>query len=557
MPITFGELTRRIRLRCGNRIDSIRTGVLLNSKMQEIYTGYTWSWRYETRLLATEGIKADGTVTLDPLQRNLIYGTGTQWEVTDVGRNIRVDNDNTYYGVIAVDFVAVPAGTVILSDGVGGIWTLLLDQAHQVMTLPGLPPATVNGVEVRDTYDGQVFGAIALTDEGGLPWYVIVDAAGQVLAIRAVPPVPPADAVLLQAQGGGAWTLLIDQAHQLLTLPGLPPVEVGGVPIRVPHGGQVFSSIALTASDGTVWYLSVDLAGQLLAATVPPPGAVLAGHFSLSLTSLGGTADLLFVSTAGEASVQPGPPAGGPQPPPGPILEGGLGLPMISLGSTADLLTVSILGEVGAQPGPAVTRQRLTIERDYIGADFVDESYSLFRNIYSLPSDFHELISGAYWWRLLEGSIQGSDRYDARRAFSSNQPRAFIYRGEDKDGNVEIEISPVPSTAIGIRYTYTKRLPQFADTERVPFSETFLEYLTAADGLEVLAVELSETNLNDAQNLLAIAERYTVRGMTALSEARYEDFKKAGASRAVRDASEDFLYADDYWTTTDLNTPIF
>lgn len=201
----------------------------------------------------------------------------------------------------------------------------------------------------------------------------------------------------------------------------------------------------------------------------------------------------------------------------------------------------------------AVNGQQLTLETAYAGAAFTASAYSLFRNIYTLASNFQEMISIAYWWRLSEGTLGGVDRYDARRSFASQQPCSFIYRGEDAEGVMHIEISPVPSAAIGIHYIYRTKPPIWQDTTLVPIAEEVLTYLCAADALYMRAVEAP---LAETQGLIAVADKYQALGQNALAEYSFADTKLRGIQKSVRDIAGDILWSDDYATSHDFGSPI-
>ncbi len=208
----------------------------------------------------------------------------------------------------------------------------------------------------------------------------------------------------------------------------------------------------------------------------------------------------------------------------------------------------------------AVTGQQLTLERAYVGAAFTAQPYSLFRNIYDLAPDVDEILSMAYWWRLGQGTVPGLDRYDGRRTFTSNQPRLFVYRGETNTGTLKVEISPVPSSAIGIRYVYNKKLPTLTATTVFAWPDNALIYLASADALRIKALELASApqSAGVLSTLQQQANDYEQKGLLSLEEYWYQSYKIAGGSQAVRDIAEDGnLWSDDYYTVTDINSPIF
>ena len=108
------------------------------------------------------------------------------------------------------------------------------------------------------------------------------------------------------------------------------------------------------------------------------------------------------------------------------------------------------------------------------------------------------------------------DRYDGRRSFTSQLPFAFRYAGRTATGVQQIEITPVPAAALGIVYTYKRRMPAFADTDLIPFHEGMLSYLVAADAMSIKALEAAEKLPNAAQLYMTQADKYQVLGLKDL-----------------------------------------
>ncbi len=196
-----------------------------------------------------------------------------------------------------------------------------------------------------------------------------------------------------------------------------------------------------------------------------------------------------------------------------------------------------------------VGTQQLTLETAYATAAFTASAYRLFKNLYAMASDFKQMISISYWWRLGEGTVPGVDRYDARRSFTSSQPLSFIYRGEDVAGVMQVEISPVPAAAIGIHYVYRNKPVAWAESTYVPLSETAISYLCAADALYQLAIEQPA----QAQAYILVADKYEALGQNALTENSWQDDKLRGIQKSVRDEAAEALYSDDYAVSHDLS----
>jgi hypothetical protein len=203
-----------------------------------------------------------------------------------------------------------------------------------------------------------------------------------------------------------------------------------------------------------------------------------------------------------------------------------------------------------------VSTQQLTLASPYVGAVFTAASYILQRSVYPLAADFGAAFQPSYWRPLGEMSQKSIDIYDARRSFTSQSPYGFTYRGIDSAGVPQVEITPVPSVALGIHYRYKKALPTLEDATRIDFSEPSVVYLCAADALAVKAMELAEKNGGAAQLLMAQADKYQALGQVALEEFRYQDLLVSGASQAVRDEAVGGGYSDDYLLAHDLYSPI-
>lgn len=192
--------------------------------------------------------------------------------------------------------------------------------------------------------------------------------------------------------------------------------------------------------------------------------------------------------------------------------------------------------------------QRLTLETAYAGTITAGSTYTIFQHLYSLASDVDIAATLSYWRKLRETSIERRERADARRSYQSSYPWEFLYRGEDSSGNVQVELSPVPSAAIAVRYHYLSTAPQLVqgtdDNTRIALDEDVLNYKGAALALMIYLAEHPE--IPGATTLAALNSVYEKKGEAALADAQFADLKKAGASDAVRDDAED-LAIDDEW----------
>ncbi len=199
------------------------------------------------------------------------------------------------------------------------------------------------------------------------------------------------------------------------------------------------------------------------------------------------------------------------------------------------------LGPTGAfRTVVAVVGQQLILDAPWVDGVFTASAYTLFQVIYALASDADLVISIADQWPLRQRSLRQVNVLDARRQYLSGTPWAFTPRGEDASGTVLIEISPVPSTSLGIRYQYQRKSPELIDSVRLPFPDLLLVYRTASDGLMILAGERP----TESSAFLAIAQGYELKAAQAFQEFQYKDYQKIGVQEAVHDESEELMWDD-------------
>jgi len=195
-----------------------------------------------------------------------------------------------------------------------------------------------------------------------------------------------------------------------------------------------------------------------------------------------------------------------------------------------------------------VVGQQLTLETAYPGPAFTLHGYTIVKHIYALAADMDVLQTIAGWRKLAEVTVEQADRFDATRSFVSSGSWAFLYRGVTAAGVVQIEIQPIPSAAVAIRYSYLSApptlIPGADDTTLIPIESEVLDYLAAAEALYVWCAENAEKP--GVPQLLALADRREKQGAVALKDALYSDEKRAGMAEAVRDVEYDGYY-DNAW----------
>jgi hypothetical protein len=205
--------------------------------------------------------------------------------------------------------------------------------------------------------------------------------------------------------------------------------------------------------------------------------------------------------------------------------------------------------EAGYYRITGVAGQVLTLARPYAGPAFTAVSYVVFRRIYALASDFRHFLSIPFNRKLTEITVPDLDRLDPERIYFGD-PYRFAYRGVNSAGVTQVELHPIPSTVMGLPYSYVRRVRLDLNTQNtfvVLLRSDVLTNLAAAEAMEAKAIELAEKHPQTAQMLLKRAERCFQKGKIAEEEARQVDLMLAGPAPAVRDVYGD-AYRDDVFS---------
>jgi len=202
----------------------------------------------------------------------------------------------------------------------------------------------------------------------------------------------------------------------------------------------------------------------------------------------------------------------------------------------------------------AVTGQQLTLDVAFIGTVFSGSTYQLVQTLYTLDPACDKILSIVQGnWPLLQWSVRKVDVVDTRRTFTSSQPVAFVPRGENSDGTMVVEISPVPASAVGIHYVFQKRTPLLTDSIRLPFGFNWLAYLVVADGLLILAGEKPA----EAAAMINLSASYEKKGLVGKEMYLYQDEQKVGVQAAVHDEAEESWRGDDWAWSHDTGLASF
>lgn len=98
--LTYGELKREVILLSANFIDDIRAGEFVKTVLNRLVESYSWSSLKGHAVLATVPTKQTGTVSLTDSMT--ITGTGTAFDVGDIGSEIRISTQMGYYRIAGV-----------------------------------------------------------------------------------------------------------------------------------------------------------------------------------------------------------------------------------------------------------------------------------------------------------------------------------------------------------------------------------------------------------------------------------------------------------------------
>jgi hypothetical protein len=183
----------------------------------------------------------------------------------------------------------------------------------------------------------------------------------------------------------------------------------------------------------------------------------------------------------------------------------------------------------------AVAGQQLVLETAYPGVAFANASYVLFRHIYALPSDFRLMLSPSYWDFIEQVPQQRLDQIDPLRLYMDQLPTLYTMRGFDSTYQQLIEVWPVPSVSVIIRYTYLKSLAPYSPLDGsvlVPLRPDLVAYMAAGEGLLVLAAEARDAR--QSQILAQQGERWLTLGRGILEEAYRADRHRFGVPDTVR-----------------------
>ena len=117
-------------------------------------------------------------------------------------------------------------------------------------------------------------------------------------------------------------------------------------------------------------------------------------------------------------------------------------------------------------------------------------TWRLFRTIYTLPSDADgviSLVNGNYELRELDGGRSRLDVADPDRSITASDPLVWCYAGESTTSVREIEVWPVPTTALLLRGQYVRRAPTLSDdADEIGLPRSVMVWAVSADAASML-----------------------------------------------------------------------
>lgn len=189
----------------------------------------------------------------------------------------------------------------------------------------------------------------------------------------------------------------------------------------------------------------------------------------------------------------------------------------------------------------------LTIESALPTAAVAGSSYTIFKHIYELPSDFGRVTNAMSDIRLTEWSRPEIERIDPYRTVTGTRPEVYTIRGTDYPpvSNpaiplFHIEFWPVPSSAQTIRIEYLKTNSLSASSDVPLYRSDVLVWKSAETAVFYLFGKTGDAAWS------ALADRYHSRYQESLQGAREDDMAKYSEASYVRDRAFTYGRGDDF-----------
>lgn len=171
----------------------------------------------------------------------------------------------------------------------------------------------------------------------------------------------------------------------------------------------------------------------------------------------------------------------------------------------------------------------LTLEKALAGGDVTGEPYTIFQHIYSVPSDCERILSMVHLSPLRDISIQEIDRVDPYRTTTSSDPRWFCYHGLDSTGVRQVELWPVPASAMLLRMQYLKSNTLTGATDKPLYRSDVLVWKAGASAAFLLFAKTGDAAWRD------LATMYLDQYEKSLIGARLDDLGRNSPAHKIRD----------------------
>ncbi len=192
----------------------------------------------------------------------------------------------------------------------------------------------------------------------------------------------------------------------------------------------------------------------------------------------------------------------------------------------------------------------ITLQDNYAGSTDTGLSYVIFKHIYTL-NDVRELFSISYQTRLREKSVDWLNKNDPEKRFISTNPERFAKHVRTLSTSIDIELSPVPSGAIGVRAYYLQHVANpSADSDTFLIPEWLIEKFTLAAMIKRKALGTNDFGLS------RMYQQEFLEAEKSLQEMINEDNRNWGAANRVRiDSGYEDMYSDDIYYSHDVDFP--
>lgn len=184
----------------------------------------------------------------------------------------------------------------------------------------------------------------------------------------------------------------------------------------------------------------------------------------------------------------------------------------------------------------------LTIETAVASGDVsAGSTYSIFKNVYALPSDLDRILSMAYRDPLTEITRQDLDRLDPDRTVTATDPRYWCMRELDSSNVRQVELWPVPTGAVLVRFQYTKTNTLSSDSDVPLYRSDVLVWKSAASGAYLLYAKTGD------EAWINLGDRFLQNFERQLSSALLDDVGRNSPNHRVRDVLYDPVRGGPYY----------